>query len=276
MLHNLLRVVGVSSLLIAAPLSAASAADMPLKAPPPPVWSWTGFYAGVNVGYSWGDGKSNYYDPNFVNLGIGDPLSNPLSQKLDGIIGGGQIGYNWQVNSTWVLGLEADIQGSGERGSASFADPYTVGVDCDVFCSNVVGTMKDSIDWFGTVRGRAGILITPTTLLYGTGGLAFGGVKASGTITDLCFTGRPPACTTGSWGFSGSRTNAGWTAGAGVEGRVWNTTDWTWKLEYLYLDLGSMSGNGFELAGDFGTMPYTWTTKITDNILRVGVNYHFK
>jgi len=202
---------------------------------------------------------------------------NPLSQKLDGVIGGGQIGYNWQVDKAWVLGLEADIQGSGERGRASFSDPYSVGVDCDIFCSTVSGTMKVALDWFGTARARAGILVTPTTLLYGTGGLAFGGINASGTITDACFTGVPPACTPGSWGFNNTTIKLGWSAGAGVEGVIPNTTNWTWKLEYLYLNLGSVSGTGLEagVAGDFGPLPYTWSARVTDNILRVGANYHF-
>jgi len=125
------------------------------------------------------------------------------------------------------------------------------------------------------VRGRVGYLINPTTLLYGTGGLAYGGIGVSGTITDGCFSGAPHACAPGSWGFSKNATNVGWTAGGGVEGVVPNTANWTWKVEYLYLDLGSVSGTGFEAAADFGPLPYTWSSKVTDNILRVGMNYHF-
>jgi outer membrane immunogenic protein len=267
--------VGLAVVAVTAP---ASAADLFVKAPPAPVYSWTGWYAGVNVGYSWGKAKSDYYDPNFGAYTGGTPIpssNNPLSQKLDGLIGGGQVGYNWQVNPTWVLGLEADIQGSGERGTASFSDPFGIGTDCDIKCSNVSGTMKAAIDWFGTVRGRAGFLISPTTLLYGTGGVAFGGIKASGTITDACS--NPNACTIPvSWGFAGSRTNVGWTAGGGVEGVVPNMARWTWKAEYLYLNLGSVSGTGFEAATGFGALPYTWSSKVTDNILRVGLNYHFR
>jgi len=259
-----------------AAIQSASAADLALKAPPPaPIYSWTGFYLGANVGYSWGKAKSVYDDPNFPNFGAS--ALNPLSQRLDGVIGGGQLGYNWQANSTWVFGLEADIQGSGERGRASFSDPYSVGVACDIFCSTVSGTMKVALDWFGTARARAGILVTPTTLLYGTGGLAFGGINASGTITDACFTGGPAACTPGSWGFNNTTIKTGWSAGVGVEGVVPNTTNWTWKLEYLYIDLGTVSGTGLEagVGGDFGPLPYTWSARVTDNILRVGANYHF-
>jgi outer membrane immunogenic protein len=125
-------------------------------------------------------------------------------------------------------------------------------------------------------RARVGILITPTTLLYGTSGLAFGGIHASGTITDNCFSG-PPACTPLSWGFANTTNKTGWTAGAGVEGAVPSTTNWTWKLEYLFINLGSVSGTGLEagVGGDFGALPYTWNARVTDNILRVGLNYHF-
>jgi outer membrane immunogenic protein len=253
---------------------AAAPAPMYTKAPPLPVWSWTGFYVGGNVGYSWGRGHSYYNDPNFANNGAA--VYNPLSQRIDGVIGGGQIGYNWQMNATWLLGLEADIQGSGEKGSASFSDPYSVGTDCDIFCSTVSGTMSANIDWFGTLRGRVGMLVTPTVLLYGTGGLAYGGIKASGTVTNACFSGRPPACVAGSWGFSSSATNVGWTAGAGVEGYIPNTTSWSWKVEYLYLDLGSVSGTGFEPSGQFGPLAYSWSTRVTDNIVRAGLNYHFR
>jgi len=76
-----------------AAIQSASAADMALKAPPPaPVYSWTGFYIGANVGYSWGKGNSDYYDPNFGASGTGAISNNPLSERLDGVIGGGQIG----------------------------------------------------------------------------------------------------------------------------------------------------------------------------------------
>ncbi|MGP0093054.1 MAG: outer membrane protein [Xanthobacteraceae bacterium] len=263
-------------------VAGASAADLPVKAPelyvkaPPPVWSWTGFYGGGNIGYSWGTGKSTYYDPNFGISGLGAPSANSVSEKLDGVIGGGQIGYNWQVNSVWVLGIEADIQGSGERGSGGFSDPYSVGTQCDIYCSTVSGSITSAIDWFGTVRGRIGVLATPTLLIFGTGGLAYGGVSSSGTITDACGIGGGPGgthCAPLSWGFSSSATHVGWSLGGGVEGVVASAPNWTWKLEYLYLDLGKVSGTGLEPFADFGPLPYTWSTRITDNIFRVGLNY---
>jgi len=265
--------LAMSALAAFAAIDAASAADMALKAPPPaPVDPWSGWYAGVNIGYSWGKASSLYYDPNFSNFAAVN--SNPLSRRLDGVIGGGQIGYNLHADKTWVLGLEADIQGSGERGTAGFSDIYSVGVGCDIYCSTVSGTMKTAIDWFGTLRGRLGVLVSPTALLYGTGGLAFGGVKVSGTVTDNCASG-PPACLPLSWGFGNTTTKAGWTAGGGIEGLFPNTAYWTWKLEYLYLNLGTVRGTGYEPFADFGPLPYSWSSRVTDNILRVGASYHF-
>jgi outer membrane immunogenic protein len=243
----------------------ASAADMPTKAPVAPVaapYSWTGFYVGGNIGYSWGHGDANYTDPGLASIGLATSLSG--SQKIDGVIGGGQFGFNWQANNIWVFGLEADFQGSGEKGS--FNNSYPDGLDATGATTQNLGDSK--ILWFGTVRGRVGVLVNPTLLLYGTGGLAYGRISTSGTITD-------PSCGTGptcSWSFGNSATKVGWTIGAGVEGAIPNTRDWTWKLEYLYIDFGSISGNGFE--SDFGTT-YSWSTKVTDNILRVGVNYRF-
>ena len=247
--------------------SIASAADMPVKAPiykaPAAMpYSWTGFYVGGNIGYSWGNGDASYSDPGLVSIGLPPSLSG--SQKINGVIGGGQVGFNWQANNTWVFGIEADFQGSGEKGS--FNNSYADGLDATGATTQILGESK--ILWFGTVRGRVGVLVNPTLLLYGTGGLAYGKISTSGSVSD-------PSCGTGptcSWSFGNSATNVGWTIGAGVEGAIQNTRDWTWKVEYLYIDLGSVSGTGHE--SDFGTT-YSWSTKVADNILRVGVNYRF-
>src|SRR5580704_2922221 len=102
----------------------ALAADMPLKAPPPPppIVSWTGFYVGGNVGYSWGDPRTDAAGSGTApTFNFGPPLSFPFpfaftdsnAARLKGAIGGGQIGYNYQVAPRWLLGLEADFQGSG-------------------------------------------------------------------------------------------------------------------------------------------------------------------
>src|SRR5580704_13631656 len=108
--------LAATTLIGCAAINAASAADLALKAPPPPlvVDEWTGPYIGLNLGGSWGRSRTSYNDP--------DPAFVPFStsQHMDGVLGGAQIGYNVQFNRTWLAGLEADFQGTGQRGSATF------------------------------------------------------------------------------------------------------------------------------------------------------------
>jgi outer membrane immunogenic protein len=242
------------------------AAVAPAYAAPPsaPIYNWTGWYVGGNAGYSWGHADSTYNDPGFSNAGFGGlPTSFSGTEQLNGFIGGGQFGYNWQLGNAWVVGLETDFQYSAERGSRAFSTGY----DCEGTCA-INQTQSAKIDWFGTVRGRAGPIIdgpfaNESLWLYVTGGLAYGRVSASGTVSD------PTNCGC-SWSYGGSGTNVGWTVGTGIEGAMFGSTHWTWKVEYLYIDLGSISGTGFET--DYGS-PFSWSARFTDNIIRFGINY---
>jgi outer membrane immunogenic protein len=281
--------------------SAAFAADLPSRAPPPvylpppPIFTWTGLYVGINAGGTWSN--NNTVDVDTVNvfsigglngdipgevatLGTGDPqVSN------SGFIGGGQIGYNWQFANSWVVGIEADIQGiAGGSRTGSVAQsgfvPGSVGGACPggtICASSVITASKDS-HWLGTVRGRLGFTITPTLLVYGTGGLAYGEVSSRTSITEqLAFIDTPnPFGTFGNL----STTRVGWTAGGGLEWLF--APNWSLKVEYLYYDLGSVT---YALApiqqfGVFGTLLETTsasrsTTRFNDNIVRAGLNYHF-
>ena len=196
--------------------------------------------------------------------------------NLQGFIGGAQIGYNWQASPNWVYGLEADWQASGEKAGLSYSDAYSgSGGLLGVVATGTGNTNYDAkISWFGTVRGRIGYALD-RLLIYGTGGLAYGQVKVGGTMMDsgttliLC----GPACTptpfSGTASFGASRVNAGWTAGTGVEGAL--VGYWTWKAEYLYVDLGSL--NLFALGPALATINVH--ARFTDNIVRVGLNYKF-
>jgi outer membrane immunogenic protein len=235
--------VGALPILLAGP---AIAADMPLKAPPPPpaaVFGWTGFYAGLNVGGSWGRALSD-----FSISGLGTTVAASDSVSPDGVIGGGQLGYNWQLDPNWLIGVETDIQASGEKASATRFD--TVDVE------GVTTNYEAKIEWFGTIRGRLGYVFGRRILLYATGGLAYGRVSISGTSTDNILGGS----TVSSTAFPNADVNAGWTAGAGVEGVAWNPR-WTWKVEYLYLDLGSLDT---AVSSTFTTTHAT--TKFTDHM----------
>ena len=174
------------SVAIATLLSTASASSADLaartytKAPvaADPGYNWTGFYAGLNGGYSWGRGT--------ITLFPGTVLATPIGQSVNGGVFGGQVGYNWQIDPKWVVGLEADGQWTGERGRyrTTLGPVRTVMPGGD---ANIVSTYATdsewSLPWFATFRGRVGILADPSWLLYGTGGLAIGEVKFT-TQTD--------------------------------------------------------------------------------------------
>jgi outer membrane immunogenic protein len=251
-------VAAIGSLLTTSAFAADLAPRMYAKAPPLPVvvYDWTGFYVGGNLGYSWGRSSDTSTLTNAAGTVL---LTTPGKSDLNGVVGGGQIGYNWQ-RQNWVWGLEADIQGTGEKGSRAFAFTPGVGLGIGNFAPGIIVpfVLTQKIDWFGTVRGRVGILATPKVLLYATGGLAYGQVNSSETVGTVV----PSA-------FSNSITNVGWTVGAGVEGVI--SGNWTAKLEYLYVDLGTVSSSY--------TLPSTniisYSSHITDNVLRVGVNYKF-
>ena len=282
----------------------AWAADMPARAPvykamPAAVapYSWTGWYAGGNIGYSWGRAKSNiglpeaeidFEGPGFTTDSFTIPafvLSD--SVKLKGVIGGGQIGYNWQTAPNWVFGFETDFQGSGEKGSLARSDPFTDSVDCGtggLFICTATGTSATDytakIKWFGTVRGRIGYA-WDRVLWYGTGGLAYGRVTVSGlNTTSVTVTTTSPMTSCGPSGlcfadtfatpFSASKVKTGWTLGGGIEGVAWDPR-WTWKVEYLYMDLGKLQVSA---PTEGGTL-ITSETRFTDNIVRFGLNYRF-
>jgi outer membrane immunogenic protein len=258
-------IAAVTSLLTTSAFAADLAARPYTKAPVyvEPVYNWTGFYIGGNVGYSWGRSR----DDSTLANGAGTVLfANSDRSDLNGVVGGGQIGYNWQMQN-WLWGLEADIQGTGERGSRDFicgtsiCRPNVVGAAV-VLGPPVPVSLDQKLEWFGTVRGRAGILVSPKVLLYATGGLAYGGVSTGETISGLN-------------GFSNTDTRVGYTVGAGIEGVIGG--NWTAKLEYLFVDLGRTSGSFATTtpATGGGLLASNFSSRITDNVLRVGVNYTF-
>ena len=190
--------------------------------PPPPVFApapiWTGFYVGVNGGY----GET-------ANDG-------PLSPS--GGFGGGQIGYNWQGLfglTPWVIGVEADIQGAGISDNTGYGAAY----------------VENSLNYFGTVRGRLGYAIGPT-LIYATGGFAYGEVESKGSVAGLSY--------------DVAETQTGYTVGGGVEYKF--NPSWSIKGEYLYVDLDANNWNG---AGPLNGSPYSDRSQL--NTFRLGVNF---
>jgi len=274
---------------------AAGAADLPVKAPvyKAPIaapYSWTGFYAGANVGYSWGRSDVTY--DTFTGLASGSERLHP-----NGVIGGFQIGYNLQTSRNWVVGLEADFQWSGQKKSVTRTTAFDL-VDVfdppDELVGTATGTLQSKLTWMGTARGKIGFVPDshPELMLYATGGLAYGRVRtsfvgaASGTYTNQAISnceGPSSSCVfSAALGFDDAKTKVGWTLGAGIESAL--GMGWTWKIEYLYVDLGTVSGtvplnviasctntNVCRVSG--GTA--TYSNDMTDNIIRIGLNRRF-
>ncbi len=224
-------------------VAGVQAADLTYEPAPvveaPAAFNWTGFYVGVHGGIGGGD-----FDTSFVNV-PGD-YATDWSDNAFGGFGGAQIGYNWQFAPNWVVGAEADLAASGIQ--ASFEErqgDFNYGLEA-------------KIDWFGTLRGRIGYA-WDNLLVYGTGGAAYGDVKASAHKSD-----EPDN------GFSISDTRWGWTAGAGVEYGV--TQNITLKAEYLYVDLGSLDYSGYNVLPE---MDGHTSVDAAFHTLKAGLNYKF-
>jgi len=261
------KVIAIAAFTAAAAISAASAADMApryTKAPPAAVevYDWTGFYIGGNVGYSWGRSS----DTSTLTNSAGTVLFTSAGRaNMDGVIGGGQIGFNWQWNNWLVLGAETDFQGSDMEGHDTrfnFPDIDGVGNGPDTFLA-----AHERIQWFGTARGRIGFAPLCRLLVYATGGLAYGNVDYSAnTNFDNGIT----------YPVSFTRTSLGWTVGGGLEYAI--SHHWSVKAEYLYYDLGDEGKTQNQLFFGVPQGPpffVHYNFEDTGNIVRGGLNYKF-
>ncbi len=252
----------IGTAMLLAGVAGAAAADLPVyhkapPAPPPPVWTWTGFYVGVNLGGGWtnSSGSATLLTPGGAVIGVSGTTGN-----VSGVVGGGQIGYNWQFNN-FVLGVEWDIDGSGERTSA------TGGCFGVVVPGGCTLNASAGVNWFSTLRGRAGFAVD-RWLLYVTGGGAWQNVGASGSVT-------VPGGTFGV--FSNSTTRSGYSIGAGIEYAVWD--HFILGAEYLYLNTGNW-GNTFVVgAGNPFGIPagsiINTSVNNNNNVFRVRASYKF-
>src|SRR5712671_2394449 len=279
---------------VALGLASAFAADLPsrtyAKAPAAaaPAYNWSGWYGGLNAGWVGGSGSVNN-NATIVSTSTAPANAQAMASGAtntagtsSGFIGGGQFGYNYQFSHLFVAGFEADIQGlSGAHKQSSSVTPL---LDFHGNIASVVtnSTTTRDLSYLGTLRARVGVLVVPSFLLYATGGLAYGGVKSDTTIAQsVTNTDNPPPATLTSGSFSGTRV--GYVVGGGGEWML--SSNWSAKLEYLHYDLGSATyatgglANNLEQASlqGSGTAAVATSSKVrfNDNIVRVGVNYHF-
>ena len=267
----------MTKLLIAAslvPLVATTvlAADMPVKAPPPAsAYSWEGLYVGGNVGWLGIGSVSLAGTPaDSDTLALLGPCSAagacPISfgsANANSFSGGGQFGFNWRIRN-WVVGLEADAQASSANASS------TVNVNVAGF-GPYSATQSIKETGFGTVRGRVGMLVTPTFLAYVTGGLAWASTNQSLTA------GFSTLSQTAS-GNSGPGVYGG-AVGAGLEWAFGNK--WSVAGEYLYARLEATSlalqtaplGGGCSPGGVPSCQLNVSQSSFSDNVVRLKINY---
>jgi outer membrane immunogenic protein len=244
----------------------AYAADLPVKAPAykaaTPLYDWSGYYAGGNVGALWSSGDSRW-DP--LPIGTNPPGFgvNVITQSLkDASFGSGvHLGYNYIFMPHWVAGIEADWTWTDNKTSG------TTGWTIFGTATPVTGftTMSRKVEWLSTIRGRIGYTVTPQALLYATGGFAFGHVKYDATATNTA-------------GFTAttapSATKTGYALGGGLEWAL--TGHWLLRGEYLFYHLGSEPTTTVFAPTSPTAFPsgFTWDS-INIHTARLGLSYKF-
>ncbi|HTV34581.1 MAG TPA: outer membrane protein [Methylocella sp.] len=248
--------------------SAALAADLPSRAPPPvyvppaPIFTWTGIYVGGQIGYAWSSGSNQFtgYDP-FSGVG----LATSVGGSPNGVIGGANVGYNYQINQ-WVVGLEGTVDGTSLSNTGVASLPILGGT------FGVNANSQANIE--GSIRGRVGIA-WDRALIYATGGVAFGGFNSNYSIYGTDALGEA---------FSGSAststTRVGWTVGGGIQYAI--TNNWSVRAEYRYTDWGSIySPQLFPALATFSAFaPFhgaflNGSHSIEQNQVQVGFDYKF-
>jgi outer membrane immunogenic protein len=244
-----MRKAALAAFAIVLATSVAQAADLPRSQPVyAPVSTafthWTGFYLGGNLGGGWARTETDF--------SAGGSVFANATNNLTGVLGGAQLGYNWQLGPA-VLGAESDFQFTGMKGT--LAAPTCPAAVCGATAN---ASYTQHMPWFGTVRGRLGYA-KDSWLVYGTGGYAYARLEsdasASAGVTSVTL--------------SREETRSGWVAGGGIELAL--ARNWSARMEYLYMDLGRKDATlaipGVATIGE--------DSRVIQNLVRLGVNYRF-
>jgi outer membrane immunogenic protein len=256
---------------------------------PTPSLPWTGFYIGGVGGYGWANSAVQFGGNDAASAagtcgGAGRPAGQCISGTgftLNGALAGGQVGYDWQITSLWLVGFAADYQWSG------FSEVGT----SPTFRLGGVGTTEaianETVDSFGTVRVRMGTTPVNSVLLYGTAGLAYGHVKTNLTIpnpvtagtSSLSTGGYSYSCSAGGPAcFAGStaENELGWTIGGGGEMRLTNHI--SLQTEVLYVQFDAPDPTATAQRSVVGTTPSSMAatfTPVRQVVWRAAVNFRF-
>ncbi|HEY4140828.1 MAG TPA: outer membrane beta-barrel protein [Pseudolabrys sp.] len=244
----------------------AGAADLPqapihraaIEAP----YNWIGLYAGINGGAGRSNDNGVSFSPANTDTAIFFPGVVPgnVSGQANGVLAGGQIGYNWQTRANWIFGVEADFDWANIKGSGSasttvaFFDPFTTAA-------------QTKLDSFSSLRARAGYA-WDRFLVYGTGGAAFGKAELQTSVLDTRDCGPGGVCAANAT----SKWLVGWTIGGGAE--LGLTSNLSAKVEYLYYDLGSVSHTAVDPRDTPPGVPvFGSSANYRGSVVRVGLNY---
>jgi len=214
---------------------------------PPPVFAWTGWYAGMNAG--WIRAQRDSTLTRTTGVAVGAPLPQSLSNDQDGFLAGLTLGYNQKMGAAFVAGIESDIAYTDIDGRRA----RTIGPPP---ANPVTTTLSHEMNWFGTARVRAGWLASQQMLVYVTGGLAYADLDSRASVTNGITT---VSGKTDDW-------KTGWTVGGGLEWLLGNKT--TLKAEYLYYDIDDTSVT----VTTPGPGSFTYTNENTGHIVRAGLN----
>jgi outer membrane immunogenic protein len=285
---NCFRVLLLVSAAILAP-NVALANELSQRTVPTSIaqdFNWTGFYAGVSVGDARYDGGAIAGSSNVASI---VPPANIVrfptsSSNIAGFAAGGLIGYNYQVGRI-VLGSETDLSYLNVKSQRSGSTSITC---CRGFLENLDAEYRSEVNWLGTARARVGFVPAQRLLVYGTGGLAYGGVEIT-ALSSNTFSGSAPPVFGGVrsgrplpppsrlWQGSNSEIKLGWTVGAGGEYAL--TDHIMLRAEYLYVDLGKSNvvANfvGTPATPAQGQIYYAATRNTTLNVARATVSYKF-
>ncbi|AMN43063.1 outer membrane protein [Rhodoplanes sp. Z2-YC6860] len=235
--------------------------------------SWSGLYAGIDAGWGWNDLTATSVNSVATAPAV---LSAQHDLGASGPLFGGHIGYNWQIDPKFVIGVEGDIVGTGIKASSAQTP------SCDLaFCQvstarGAVMTMSQEVNWLASVRGRVGAVWGPG-MIYATGGAAWANVDYKGDTGDAFF-----GCTTSVGGCeypaASNATKTGWVAGGGYEATL--IGNWTVRAEYLYYSFGgeTLVAAPTPTAGCTAFAPCTTNYTFPDlkiHTARAGVSYKF-
>lgn len=228
-----------AAILIAAPALAAdlpSRKEAPVYIAPVPVFSWTGFYVGADIGGGWSEVNTKPYGLNGIYLGSANTSS-------AGVVGGGRVGYNYQFNQ-FVIGVEGDFYGTSIGKTTNYASPLLY---------NAYSSVKTNQDWLASINGTLGYAID-RTLIYAIGGVAWAGASATWNST------------VANASFNINHTYTGYDVGGGVQYAF--TPNWIGRVEYRHYGFGSWN------YGSNAVLSRTGAT-LNDNVFTVGVSYKF-